>query len=191
MTGHGSLDEILPLMAGHLKYQWVLTYLTPGPNSAVYAHSVRQAWKPILWFVKGKYQGPMVTDVVKSPAPDKSYHKHGQSVAGFEQLIKRFSRPGDTILDPIMGGGTTGEAALHLGRKFIGVDIDSEAVETTKKRLAKVAREMDSGEEFKQHPGNGPGGCWDWRLVTHPALCCQIRGGEESALETRSVGQVE
>jgi DNA modification methylase len=34
------------------------------------------------------------------------------------------SRPGDTILDPFMGTGTTGVAALDIGREFVGIDID-------------------------------------------------------------------
>jgi len=43
-------------------------------------------------------------------------------------MIGMFSRPGDTILDPFMGGGTTIVEALSLGRKAIGVDINPLAV---------------------------------------------------------------
>jgi DNA modification methylase len=34
------------------------------------------------------------------------------------------SRPGQTILDPYMGSGTTGVAALRSGRRFIGIEIE-------------------------------------------------------------------
>lgn len=48
---------------------------------------------------------------------------------GFSRaMIRMLSRPGDTVLDPFMGGGTTIVEALSLGRKAIGVDINPLAV---------------------------------------------------------------
>jgi DNA modification methylase len=43
-----------------------------------------------------------------------------------EPMIKAGSRPGDVVLDPFSGSGTTGKVALELGRRFIGVDISAE-----------------------------------------------------------------
>jgi hypothetical protein len=40
------------------------------------------------------------------------------------EAIYTFSRPGDVVLDPFMGGGTSGVEALDLGRKFVGVDVN-------------------------------------------------------------------
>ena len=40
-----------------------------------------------------------------------------------EALLRDFTDPGDIILDPTMGEGTTGEAALRLGRRFIGAEL--------------------------------------------------------------------
>jgi DNA modification methylase len=40
------------------------------------------------------------------------------------EYIGNSSRRGDTVLDPFMGSGTTGVAAVQLGRKFVGVEID-------------------------------------------------------------------
>ena len=59
------------------------------------------------------------------------------------EIVKRFTKPGDTVLDPFCGGGTTGVAALKNGRKFIGVDIDEAAIETTKRRIAALQGEPD------------------------------------------------
>jgi DNA modification methylase len=42
-----------------------------------------------------------------------------------EPMIKAGSRPGDTVLDPFSGSGTTGKVALELGRRYIGVDISA------------------------------------------------------------------
>lgn len=52
-----------------------------------------------------------------------------------EFFIKLFSDPGDTVLDPFMGGGTTGLAAVKLGRHFIGVDLDSKYSAMAAKRI--------------------------------------------------------
>ncbi len=40
-------------------------------------------------------------------------------------IIRQFSKPGDVVLDPFMGGGTTIVEAMALGRRAIGIDINS------------------------------------------------------------------
>lgn len=49
---------------------------------------------------------------------------------------------GDTILDPFMGSGTTGVAALKLGRKFIGCEIDPTYFKIACDRIAKEANQL-------------------------------------------------
>jgi DNA modification methylase len=41
-----------------------------------------------------------------------------------ETIIKNFTKPGETILDPFVGGGTSAVEALSLQRKFYGVDVN-------------------------------------------------------------------
>ena len=53
----------------------------------------------------------------------------------FEYLVRTYTNPGDVVLDPFMGSGTTGVAALNLGRKFIGIESNTEYFEIAKKRL--------------------------------------------------------
>ncbi len=53
-----------------------------------------------------------------------------------EWFIKLFTQPGDTVLDPFMGSGTTVLVALEMGRKGIGIDITPEYVEMVEKELA-------------------------------------------------------
>ena len=53
-------------------------------------------------------------------------------------LIKLTTRPGETVLDPFAGSGTTGIACLHTGRKFIGIEISPDYHAIARKRLAEV-----------------------------------------------------
>jgi site-specific DNA-methyltransferase (adenine-specific) len=49
--------------------------------------------------------------------------------------ILSWSSPGDIVLDPFLGGGTTGKMAFQLGRFFIGCDISPEYVEIARNRI--------------------------------------------------------
>ena len=53
-----------------------------------------------------------------------------------EFLIKYWSQPGHTILDPTMGSGSTGLACRNLGRNFIGFEKDKEIFEVAQSRLS-------------------------------------------------------
>ena len=61
-----------------------------------------------------------------------------------EKFIKASSNPGDLVFDCFMGSGTTQAVAMKLGRRFIGADINLGAVQTTTKRLLKIAKESQN-----------------------------------------------
>ena len=54
--------------------------------------------------------------------------------------IASWSNPGDVVLDPFMGSGTTGKMAVLAGRRFIGVDISAEYVELSRQRIEDALR---------------------------------------------------
>jgi len=51
------------------------------------------------------------------------------------QLVLDFTEPGDLVLDPFAGSGTTGVACLSLGRRFVGWEIDEAFFEVACRRL--------------------------------------------------------
>jgi len=59
-----------------------------------------------------------------------------------ERILKTSSKPGSVVFDCFMGSGTTQAVAMKLGRRFIGADINLGAIQTTTKRLIKVAGEL-------------------------------------------------
>ncbi len=62
------------------------------------------------------------------------------------RIIATSSNPGDLVLDPFIGSGTTAAAAMQLGRDYCGFDISENYVENSKKRLV----------ELKSQPSNNP-----------------------------------
>ena len=61
-----------------------------------------------------------------------------------ERIITAVTNPGDIVFDCFMGSGVAQTAALRLGRKFIGADINLGAIQTTTKRLLGVAKEIST-----------------------------------------------
>jgi len=57
-----------------------------------------------------------------------------------ERVVLASTRPGDTILDPFCGSGTTGVAAVRHGRRFIGMELEQQYVDLTVRRyLAEIS----------------------------------------------------
>jgi len=65
-------------------------------------------------------------------------HPTQKPEALLHRLILASTRPGDVILDPFFGTGTTGAAAKRLGRKFVGIEREEEYAKLAKARIAKV-----------------------------------------------------
>ena len=62
-------------------------------------------------------------------------HPTQKPVALMEYLIKTYTQEGETVLDFVMGSGTSGIAAKNTGRKFIGIEKDAGYFEIAKQRL--------------------------------------------------------
>jgi len=75
---------------------------------------------------------------VKSNHCEKTDHPCQFPVELAERLVLMLSNPGDVVLDPYMGSGTTAVAAVRNGRDGIGCDVSEAYVETAKKRLVEL-----------------------------------------------------
>lgn len=62
-------------------------------------------------------------------------HPTQKPVELLKHIIKVASNKGDTVFDPFMGVGSTGVAALEMGRKFIGVEIEKKYFKAAERRL--------------------------------------------------------
>lgn len=66
---------------------------------------------------------------------NKSAHEWTQSTVEAEYFIDKLTSPEALILDPFMGTGTTGLAALGLDRRFIGIEINPESFEKAENNI--------------------------------------------------------
>jgi len=78
---------------------------------------------------------------VKSNHPEKRNHPCQFPISLVERLILSLSNPGDLVIDPYIGSGTTAIAALRHGRRTAGADIYEEYLSIAKERLMEAWQE--------------------------------------------------
>lgn len=103
------------------------SYADHGPNYGK-AVSVRQPYCSTERFPRS----------VQRFAKDNRMHKlhpTQKPLALCEYLIRTYSNPGDLILDNCMGSGTTGIAAVNLGRRFVGIEQEEKYFKIAEKRI--------------------------------------------------------
>lgn len=70
-------------------------------------------------------------------------HPTEKAEAIIRPLIAAFSERGDVVLDPFTGSGTTGIAAAHLDRRFIGIELDEAHCRIAQRRIEEAYRRAD------------------------------------------------
>jgi site-specific DNA-methyltransferase (adenine-specific) len=96
----------------------------------------RARYEMILFFEKGKRKlnDLSIADVIECPRIFRGYPTE-KPVPVSEILIRQSTQAGELIVDPFMGSGSVGLAALTQGRSFLGNDICAEAVNISQQRL--------------------------------------------------------
>jgi DNA modification methylase len=80
-----------------------------------------------LYLWKGRARtinNPSAKQLVRGGLDKIAGHPTEKPVPLMAEYIRNSSQPGQVVLDPFMGSGTTGVAALQLGRRFVGIEID-------------------------------------------------------------------
>ncbi len=122
-----------------------------GANKSVYRRD--QYGEPVP---DGRKRGVPLGDVWDIPflnpkAKERTGYPTQKPLLLLERIITLASNEGDCVLDPFCGSGTTLVAARLLGRNAIGIDLSSDAIELTRKRLEHPTRSesrlLKSGRE--------------------------------------------
>jgi len=87
--------------------------------------------------LNGGRQMKTVWKIAAPAAAEKKFGKHPtqKPVALVERCLLASSNPGDLVLDPFVGAGTTAIASANLGRKCVGIDLDPQSIRLADKRL--------------------------------------------------------
>jgi site-specific DNA-methyltransferase (adenine-specific) len=112
----------------------------------------RALYEFILFFEKGKRRlnDLGVADIISAPRIHRGYPAE-KPVKVSEVLVNQSSRPGEVVADPFMGSGSVGVAALRSGRRFIGTDLNPDAVRWSAQRL----RQFGAGRQPDDLPPVG------------------------------------
>ena len=139
----------------------------PNPVPNLSCRSFTHSYEIILWArkqittkKKGKHYfdynlmkaingGKQMKDIWLLSLPKKKekicgYHPTQKPLSLLERIILASTKPEDLILDPFSGSGTTGIAAIKLGRKYIGIELDQNYLEISKLRCEK---EINNNED--------------------------------------------
>lgn len=73
---------------------------------------------------------------------ERTKHPTQKSLKLMKDIIRIHTDPGQKILDPFMGSGTTGVAALELSRDFIGVELSEEYFEIARERIGNIQENL-------------------------------------------------
>ena len=115
---------------------WVKT----NPMPQISADRPGQGWESIAYMhrddVKPAWNGGGKHGNYVLPVKQGEAHPTSKPLAMVGDWVEKFTQPGDTILDPWAGGGTTARAAVDLGRKVIVVEIQERFCEVMAARLS-------------------------------------------------------
>lgn len=141
-VGAHSLPDVLRDMQCSLRFWWLLHVVHRGPQAALPGKWLKVGAKPLVWFVKDRRRCRNFVDdsVLCRSVADKSRHVWGQHEEVAAYYIGRLTEPGQLVVDPFMGGGTTAAAAVRLGRMWAGAEIDSACWDAIEARVAEAAQ---------------------------------------------------
>jgi len=103
----------------------------------------------VAWFAANpgfRFHGARPKSILRAMRPTATLeHPNQKPAALMESLVRDYCQPGGLVLDPFAGSGSTGQACIRLGRRFVGVELDpvyhaiaqqNLAAETFKVRMA-------------------------------------------------------
>jgi hypothetical protein len=131
------LQDLIDISIAHRDELFLLAngVVTHNCNIGMGYH-YRARYECILFFEKGKRKlnDLGVADILEAPRINGGYPAK-KPPAISETLITQSTEAGQVVIDPFMGSGSVGFAAISKGRNFLGNDLCKEAVDITRSRL--------------------------------------------------------
>jgi DNA modification methylase len=125
---------------------WEKTNPVPLNMKATYLSNCREMAVAGVKVGKPTFHSEYDSGIYRYPIPRHNgnrQHPTQKEEELFAELVLKHSNPGDLVVDPFLGAGTTAMAALRNGRSFTGCDIDERYVQISRER---VMREVNRAE---------------------------------------------
>ena len=146
MTDHTLAPLIQARLEGHGRYVFApLPFYSPG-RSVRLSGDGPSSWTDWIVVSRTKAQvkwGTLRGGYVANEGWNDKERMGGKPTRLMQLIVSDYSRPNDLVCDPFMGAGTTGVACAKEGRRFIGIEIDPLAFETSCKRIEDAQRQSD------------------------------------------------
>lgn len=113
-------------------------YVKTNPRPAL--GSDAPSIEPIVVYPKVRFPGAAHCPAYNG---DNEHHPTQKPLPVMRWLVEGMSAPGETVLDPFMGSGSTGVAAVQMGRKFIGIERVPEYFAAACRRIEEAQRQGD------------------------------------------------
>lgn len=121
-------------------------WVKPNPMPQISGDRPGQGWEAIAFMhrddVKPTWNGGGRAGVWTAAPAQNMGHPTSKPLSMLRDWVRLFTNPGDTVLDPYAGSGTTLRAAADEGRKAIGYEIDERYCEVAAKRLSQQAFDL-------------------------------------------------
>jgi ParB-like chromosome segregation protein Spo0J len=141
--GKHVLPEYFERLGEHLEYMWTAAILLPGRHNLFHRKKIFGRWRPVAMFSAGPYEArtPIVDALWAEGSGEKALGDHPwqQAAEPFVRLVEMVTLPGELVVDPFVGSGTTARACAATGRRFLGSDIDTGAMSLALERTQSVA----------------------------------------------------
>lgn len=128
---------------------YILVFRKPGENAvAIHPDLSNDDW--ILW-ARPIWYGIRESDtlnVAEARGNDDDRHICPLQLGTIERCIRLWSNPGETVLDPFAGIGSTGHEAIRLGRRFVGIELKPEYARVASKNIRKAEHERHAPDLF-------------------------------------------
>lgn len=125
-------------------YRNELALIKTTPLPSMHKKNWRSAFELCMYVVKGAM--PTVFNFVSQKECVNTYphascvrvtdHPTEKPLGMITRIVRVSSNPGDLVLDPFMGSGTTAAACVETGRRFVGFDTNADYIRMAEKRIA-------------------------------------------------------
>lgn len=127
------------LQGGGFTWRGVVPWDKTGSSRAPHTGYFRHQCEYVAWGSRGKLEksahgGPWQGFITQRVIPHEKFHMTGKPLPLMRELVKPV-KPGGVILDPFMGSGSTGIAAVESGRQFIGIEMSTQYFDIACRRL--------------------------------------------------------